>query len=270
MKIVIVIPVYKNPDTDEMVSLRRCCQVLSRYEMALVCPESFDTTVFQGLWKEYGLQLHEDRFSTSYFANIAGYNRLMLSREFYARYADYDYMLIYQPDAYVFEDKLEEWCAKGYGYVGAPLLGEYNQTQYVESMPLHSGNGGFSLRKVSAFIDYFDGSRNVFNSAQILRHIGFKNKPYTRWLVWLLMMCGWHNKPQVVARRYNWNEDCFWSGVLTNSQYPMKQPQPEDALMFAFERFPKEMYEKTGHQLPFGCHAWRKYEYEEFWKGRIV
>jgi len=88
---------------------------------------------------------------------------------------------------------------------------------------------------------------------------------YTRWLVWLLMVCGWRNRPKTVAGGYKWNEDGFWSGLLSNSQYPMKQPSPEEALYFAFERYPKEMYNKIG-QLPMGCHAWRKYEYEKFWK----
>lgn len=40
---------------------------------------------------------------------------------------------------------------------------------------------------------------------------------------------------------------------------------PKEALEFAFERFPSEMYKITG-KLPFGCHAWEKYEYESFWK----
>ena len=35
-----------------------------------------------------------------------------------------------------------------------------------------------------------------------------------------------------------------------------------------FERFPKELYEIT-KQIPFGCHAWKKYQFEEFWKQYI-
>lgn len=269
MCVIVAIPVYKNPNEDELIALHRCCQILSRYDMSLVCPQSFDVSMFQSIWLEYNLKLKIDRFEDKYFADIEGYNHLLLSREFYARYVNYDYMLIYQPDAYVFYDALAEWCQKGYDYIGAPLVGSYVQTEYLPTMPLHCGNGGFSLRRVKAFLNYFDGQHNVFSSQQIVRHIALKNKFYTRWFVWLLMMFGWRNRPRIVAAQYKWNEDGFWSGLLNDSQYPLTQPQAEEALLFAFERFPKEMYEKTCGQLPFGCHAWKKYEYEDFWRGKI-
>ena len=31
-------------------------------------------------------------------------------------------MLIYQLDCYLFEDKIDEWCNKGYDYIGALAL----------------------------------------------------------------------------------------------------------------------------------------------------
>lgn len=82
------------------------------------------------------------------------------------------------------------------------------------------------------------------------------------------MALGWRNKPQSVAMHCNYNEDNFWSGTLSGSNYEMTKPLPIEALHFSFERFPSECYAITG-SLPFGCHAWRKYQYEEFWKGKI-
>lgn len=38
----------------------------------------------------------------------------------------------------------------------------------------------------------------------------------------------------------------------------------EEASHFAFEKHPSFLFSQNG-QLPFGCHAWRKYEYDEFW-----
>jgi hypothetical protein len=38
----------------------------------------------------------------------------MKSKQFYERFVAYDYMLIYQLDAYVFKDELDDWSAKGY------------------------------------------------------------------------------------------------------------------------------------------------------------
>ena len=236
--------------------------------MIIVAPEGLSLTSYEDLWQSYGLSYKAERFASSYFENIAGYNRLLLSEEFYIRFQEYDYMLIYQPDAFVFEDRLQEWCAKGYDYIGAPLVGKFTDQIFDSSMPMRVGNGGLSLRRVQAYIDYFHGKKHVFTSQQIVRRISLWKKPYTRIFVWLLMMLGWHNTPKSVAALWQYNEDDFWSGVLDDTRYAMSKPLPEEALLFAFERFPKEMYAIT-NQLPFGCHAWLKYQYEEFWKDHI-
>ena len=268
MNIAVIIPVYKNPDRFEMISLQQCCEVLGHYHTTLVVPESFDTCEYQSMWKSYGLNLYEERFNDIYFADIHGYNRLMLSREFYARFQVYDYILIYQPDAYVFADSLSEWCKKGYDYIGAPLIGNFDEKVYYSAMPMRVGNGGLSLRRVQAYIDYFDAKKNVFSSRQIVERISLWKKPYTRIFVWLMMLLGWRNKPLSVAENWKYNEDDFWSGVLDRSSYPLYKPLPMEALYFAFERFPQEMYNIT-KQLPFGCHAWLKYDYDNFWKEYI-
>ena len=268
MNIAVVIPVYKNPDEWEMISLRRCCEVLGNYHTILVAPESFEIETYTSLWDSYGLKLYDERFDDRYFADIAGYNRLLLSKEFYIRFHDFDYILIYQPDAYVFSDKLRDWCEKGYDYIGAPLVGKFTDQIFDSSMPMLVGNGGLSLRRVQAYIDYFHGKKHVFTSQQIVRRISLWKKPYTRIFVWLLMMLGWHNTPKSVAALWQYNEDDFWSGLLDNSNYALSKPSPLEALSFAFERFPSELYHLT-KQLPFGCHAWKKYQYEKFWKKYI-
>lgn len=265
MNVAVVIPVYKNFDENEYIALKQCCMVLKRYKIFLVCPEGYNSKKYHSLWENFGLVLNEERFDNVFFKNIEGYNKLLLSKEFYLRFSKYDYILIYQPDAYVFEDELNEWCLKSYDYVGAPFVGDYEEKEYHSNMQLCVGNGGFSLRRVKTFLDFFEGKNNVFNSSQIINHISFWEKPYTRWLVWLLMMFGWHNTPQWLSSHYKWNEDGFWSVLLSDSQYALKIPSAEEALEFAFERFPKEMYDKT-KTMPFGCHAWRKYEFDEFWK----
>lgn len=261
---IIVIPVYRNPNSEELVSLRRCCEVLGAHEMSLVAPEGLDVQAYEELWNSYGLRLSIKRFAPQFFDGIAGYNRLLLSECFYQAFAAYEHMLICQPDAYVFEDKLTEWCDKGYDFVGAPLVGRYDEQTYRPDMDLVVGNGGFCLRNISYALAYFAGNRNVFSPSQIARRINIHAKPLTRWVVWLLMVFGWRNKPRTVADCWQYNEDNFWSIVLADSQYAPKLPTPEEALEFAFERFPAEMYRRTG-KFPFGCHAWRKYEFEDFW-----
>ena len=264
MNVAIVIPVYKNPDKWEEISLRQCCKILGQYKMILVAPKTFNTCTYVSLWESYNIELNVERFSDEYFSGIPGYNRLLLSKEFYSRFTKYEYILIYQPDVYVFADKLEEWCKKKYDYVGAPLVGKFDETIYYPEMSLRVGNGGFSLRRVNNYLNFFDGNKNVFSSKQIIKNINLWKKPHTRFFVWLLMLLGWRNKPISVANHWKYNEDDFWSGYLDNSNYTLIKPEPVEALDFAFERFPSEMYKFKG-KLPFGCHAWKKYEYDIFW-----
>lgn len=262
---IIVIPIYRVPQPDELVSLRRCCEVLYAHDMALVAPQNLDVSCYEKLWQTYHLNLRIQRFDNVFFDGIKGYNRLLLSELFYKAFSSYKYMLIYQPDAYVFKDDLLEWCNKGYDFIGAPLVGNYKETKFHKNMTLNVGNGGFCLRNIDYALKFFSGRHNVFSVSQIARKIQLRKKPYTRLFLLVLMMLGWRNKPHSVTSNWKYNEDNFWSMVLTDSQYTPKLPTPEEALEFAFERFPSKMFERIGH-MPFGCHAWKKYEYNEFWK----
>lgn len=267
-KIIVVVPVYKRElSSNESISLERGLTILNRYSFALVAPEHLDICLYDKLFKEHNVEYAHVTFDDSFFVDISGYNRLLLSQPFYESFCDYTYMLIYQPDAYVFDDKLEQWCNSGYDYVGAPLIGDFHDTEFSDIMRV--GNGGFSLRKIAAFIEFFHSRRNVFNAKQIIKKINIKKKPYTRLFVFILMLFGWRNKPKTVASRWIYNEDDFWSGLLDNSRYALKKPSPKVAIEFAFERFPSSLFKLNGEHLPFGCHAWTKYEFETFWSKHI-
>ena len=90
-----------------------------------------------------------------------------------------------------------------------------------------------------------------------------------RWLIWLLTAMGWRNTPRSFAEQCRHNEDRFWSGRLDGTNYELKKPSLAEAMEFAWERCPSELYARVGH-LPFGCHAWEKYEYDAFWHQYIV
>ena len=50
------------------------------------------------------------------------YSDYVLSSEFYDTFKAYDYMLLYQLDAFVFEDRLMEFWELKYDYIGAPSI----------------------------------------------------------------------------------------------------------------------------------------------------
>lgn len=264
---IICVPVYRDMSEDERYSLRQCLRVLRNHPITFVAPPHLDCSDYETECSLYGVSFSNIIFDDKFFDGIAGYNRLLLSECFYRSFNQYEYVLIYQLDAFVFKDELEQWCSKGYDFVGAPLFGRFEDVEFHPDQS-RVGNGGFSLRRVQAYIDFFHGKKRVFKTSDIAKRIAFWEKPYTRWLVWLLMLIGWRNKPQSVAKHWTYNEDDFWSGVLDGSNYELYKPTVSEALGFAFERFPSECYKLTG-KLPFGCHAWEKYQYETFWKDII-
>jgi len=101
---------------DERASLARCRDVLARYDRYMVLPEGLDQNEFVAC--DPGLRFVT--FDPGYFASAIGYNLLCRRPEFYQRFSSYEFMLLCQLDAYVLDDRLDEWCDKGYDYVGAP------------------------------------------------------------------------------------------------------------------------------------------------------
>lgn len=258
---VIVIPVYKPTITgDEALSLDRCLNILCNYSIIFVAPESMSTAVYEQACNKHGIQFKDSRFHPSFFKDIQGYNRLLLNKSFYQSFQEYSYMLIYQLDAYVFSDNLESWCEKGYDFIGAPIFSKAG---------IRVGNGGFSLRKIKPILEFFNANKNVFPAKSVIENIRLKEKPFTRIFALLMMMAGWRNKPLEVADRWKYNEDDFWSNHLSNSRFALRTPPFEVAMKFSFECKPSTLWAMCNNELPFGCHAWRKYEYDSFWKDHI-
>ena len=100
--VVVVIPVYKAAlSNDERASLSRCFSVLHRYPIVFISPEGLD-------WEPITELFTPDRveyFSADYFSSKVAYNALMLSPMFYKRFLAWDYMLLYQLDAWVFSGR---------------------------------------------------------------------------------------------------------------------------------------------------------------------
>lgn len=254
MKNVIVIPVYKaQPNEDEVVNLRQCLRVLNKHDICLVCPKELDKTAYDNIFSEEGKSYAPEFFDKEYFCSVKGYNQLMLTREFYLRFVEWDYMLIYQLDAYVFEDRLEEWCEKGYDYVGAPWCTLKRRIDWN-----NSGNGGFSLRKISSFIRLFDHKGNVLNLAGLWKFHRYRG-PLHKWPLIIRGLFGQLNQLEDYTNGKRINEDLFYACLGHLTKNPFKIPDSHEAAFFAFEEKPAELFAHT-KKLPFGCHAYRKYD----------
>ena len=61
------------------------------------------------------------------------------------------------------------------------------------------------------------------------------------------------------------NEDLFWSLFVGPRCAFFTVPKAAEAIAFAFEAHPEYLFELNQQQLPFGCHAWQRYN-PEFWE----
>jgi hypothetical protein len=65
------------------------------------------------------------------------------------------------------------------------------------------------------------------------------------------------------------NNDYFWSFEAKEYLPEFKVASVEDGMRFAFEAAPRECFERVGRKLPFGCHAWAKFD-RSFWEPHLL
>ena len=142
----VVIPVYKTtPSLFEQMSLKQAVNILGKKrDIFLVAPPDLDLSVYMDLCPEY--RFGTRRLAKGFFENIDGYNQMCKRWEFYSTFSGYEYMLIYQLDCWIFEDRLDHFMSLGYDYIGAPWF-EWTQDRRGLRMT-KCGNGGFSLRRI--------------------------------------------------------------------------------------------------------------------------
>lgn len=234
--LVIVIPIYKVEfDLEEQRLVDRMFAVFSKRELTLVGPENLDL----GYYKERYPSAKFITFQSTYFESVHGYSRLLLSKAFYEAFDDKEFLLISQPDVYVFRDDLDIWLQKPYDYVGAPWpqgfsininIGRFATATGGTPLNAFVGNGGFSLRRVKTI-------------SQMLEH----DHQISEWF-----------------SKTGSNEDLFFSfvGAMTPN---FILPNPVEASLFGMEAMPDFFFQINGGRLPMAAHAFRKYS-PEFWE----
>lgn len=274
MQIKILIPVYKEHlSVEELRSFKQCLTVLRQYPIILVTYDSLNLDAYLQIARQSNVVLEFEYFKKEYFVGITSYNRLLLDRDFYQRFRDSDYMFIYQLDGFVFRDELEDWCGLGYDYIGAPWFKNYKSHE--EGAELYKvGNGGVSLRKVATFLDIFDKPMPLAIFPFYLGNI--RKKGFVKMAVQLFKMFVLLLFTQKNVRYYlrnftdeRINEDCFWADGLSRTNLSLSVPNIMDAARFCVEKSPTYLFELMGGKLPFACHAYEKYEFENFWRNYI-
>ncbi len=211
----------------------------------------------------------------SWLASIDTYNAMLLQPWFYRLFSEWDYLLIYQLDAWILRDDLDEWLNKGYTYIGAPWTGHLGP----DTPDIGVGNGGFSLRNVSEMIRICESSLWRWMPVFRWRKLAYRMTLFRRYslfpwqqrpllfakrlLLFLAMSFGWHNTLDYYAK-IGTQEDHLWSLFAPCVFGWMRIPSMAEAAAFAVETNPRQTFAAYGVCRPLGCHAWEKHD-REFW-----
>jgi len=252
---VVVVPLYTTAlGDDEQMALRRTVRLLGRHPLAIVCPEGLDLVPLAPLLA--GVAPQVQFFDPAFFAGVEGYNRLMLSADFYRRFEAFEYLLICQTDAYVFADRLDDWVARDHDYIGAPWIASPRNAWNIGLQRLTNvfrpvgkrdehyfrvGNGGFSLRRVAMMRRITEEQQD--DIAQRLAHPG----------------------PDLLHV-----EDKYFSLVAPQRYPQMRIPDYREAVDFCIDRRPPLALQINGGRLPFACHGFNKRNVRVFWQPIIA
>ena len=267
----VIIPVY-SPTLcpSEVVSLNQCLRILSNYHITLVTHRDLDISCYQDAFLAAKKPFKVAYFESHFFRSVFSYSQLLLSRDFYACFKEYEYILIYQLDGFVFRDELSDWCSKGFDYIGSPWFKHYG-FNYDGNELWKVGNGGVSLRKTAKFLNAFDQPFPCKSSWYFIKSI--RKKQFMPMLIktlqMLLVLTFSRKTVEYILQHYmdeRVNEDCFWAEAFQGTSMALNIPDVLTGARFCLEQKPSYVYELIGNQLPFTCHAFERYEYETFWK----
>lgn len=246
--------------SDEEISLRHVVRFLGRYDRYFVAPHGLRVPR-----RDFPVK----RFSRRFFGSAAAHGRFTLSPVFYRAFERYKYVLLYHLDALVLSDRLEEWCATDLDYVGPPWL-NCEDSPWVTVNRV--GTGGFSLRKIDSFLRVIYSPRLTEDpsaywarfAASKPRHVQYANF-WRKYLKRLPIFNGARWK----IRRWRRHEDFFWADEAVHYCPEFRVASFEEGLRFGFEVAPRLCFELNGRQLPFGAHAWPRYD-RTFWEPYLL
>ena len=249
------------------VSLRHLRHFLGNHNIYLVAPT--------------GARLHIDGIKTMHFrprcfGSAAAHGLLLMRKGFYKKFRKYEHVMFYHLDSLVFGDELKEWCDKPYDYIGAPWF-RCEDSPWVDRPRV--GNGGFALLRVAKAIDALEARHRYDRSSRCIDW-------YVTWVPEIIA-----NRIEYLAHKFpksklltrlveerrrfmdpssnNRNNDIFWSD-MAKYYFPDFRVAPfDEGLRFAFEVSPRKCFEMNNGRMPFGCHAWERYD-RSFWEPYLL
>jgi hypothetical protein len=245
---------------DEEISLRHLANYLGRYDRYFVAPEGSRVA-------RAGFAV--ETFPSRYFGSTRAHARLMFSQRFYARFRRYKYILMHHLDSLVLSDQLARWCESDLDLIGPPWL-RCEDSPWVDRERV--GNGGFTLMKVESHLNVLRSTRSAVDPGEYWRTICATTPPSRRWLKLprkYLKQLSLFNNVRWDTWRWRANGDYFWADEAVKYWPDFRVASLEQGLEFAFEVAPRMCFELNKRRLPFGCHAWARYD-RAFWEPYLL
>ena len=259
---IVVIPVHsESPSANELLSFKRCFTILSAYTIKVIAPKNIKLDQYKQVIPDFEMIYVKYKWLSS----IEHYNKFKRSLSFYRLFDDFDYLLTYELDAYVFSDELSYWCEQKPDYIGAPWFEGFSNP--VSDQFIGVGNSGFSLRNISKCISIL---KRIDALKILVKLFGVSFvQSFIKYLV-KNSFFDFHKKlkdnfnPSELINLSSVNEDYFWSAIVPIHFADFIPSNISEAIRFSFEVNPSLLFKLNDNKLPFGCHAWNRYE-PEFW-----
>ena len=229
----IVLPIHRpSLEADVIEDVDRSVALLRHGDWHLIAPRSMDTSFYETRYGKPIIRVPDDCL-----ASVRNYSSLLLTDEFYAAFARYEYMLVVQDDVFVVRDDLPHWLSRRLDYIGAPWPRGHEFALSMSDRPgirgqklrIYVGNGGFSLRRIAA-------------CRQLLAEFA----------------------EEVARLRENgFSEDTFF-GLFGQVSERFVLPSLREAAGFAWEAYLPRMYALCQGQLPMAIHGHRRFDPEFF------
>jgi hypothetical protein len=265
--IVVPWPGHDRLTEQEQVSLRHLLHYLREYDMYLIAP----------WWRRCHIEgLRTKRFRPRYFGSAGAHGLLLLTKGFYKKFKKYDHIMFYHLDSLVFSDELAEWCGKDHDYIGAPWF-RCDDSPWVDRPRV--GNGGFALLRVAKALDALKARHRYIRGSRLVDwHVMWTPEFVVRWMESLAVF---FPKSKILIRLINeWrqsmdpalnnrNNDIFWSDMAKYYLPDFRVARFEEGMRFAFEVEPRKCFRMNSGRMPFGCHAWTRYD-RGFWEPHLL
>lgn len=286
-KCCIFIPAYcSNWSHSEKAAVQRCMRILCDFDFVFVHKKSSPTSDIRAnilfplnLVKSFEFIAIDDKWLSS----VANYNQMMLSPWFYKIFRAWEYMLVFQLDAWIIKGNLNEWLSHEFTFIGAPLCRITGDN--FDSAILSIGNGGLSLRRVQHMLKILTSLKYrlfpVYSShdANDIASLRYEHSAHP------LLAQSNANDPAIkdsflrtsklrfkntfrhfgffnnllYFSKYGFHEDIIFGHLAPKVYEWIKIPNYQQAVGFSLDAYPKELVRAFPGIKPFGCHAWEKW-----------